>query len=182
MSAEIPTNEPTEAIAGDTWRWDRTLDDYSALDGYELEYALRGPFDLDIDGAMVTAVGSGWEVRVPAASTAPLTAGTYRLVGYVTKAGERDTVFVGSLVVAADPAVAVGDGLHDEKVLALLDTVIEGRATTDREEEQINSRGYRLMSFEELVRIQGTYRRRVAAIRDPGGENSDIGIEFSAPC
>lgn len=180
--AEVATSEPTEAIAGDTWRWDRTFADFSAADGYALSYALRGPVDLDIEGAMVTAVGDGWQVRVPAASTAPLTAGTYRLVGYVTKAGERDTVYQDSVVVAADPATAVGEGLHDEKVLALLDAVIEGRATTDREEEQINSRGYRLMSFEELIRIQGTYRRRVMQIRDPEGEHQDIGIEFSAPC
>ena len=34
----VPTGEPTELVAGDTWTWDRSLADYPAAGGWTLTY------------------------------------------------------------------------------------------------------------------------------------------------
>jgi len=181
VAAEVPTCEPTELIAGMTWRWDVSYPDFSAADGYELNYYLRGPEDLDIAwDEHVSAAGTGFEVRVPSADT-DIAPGNYRLVGVVTLDGEDDPAFEGPVVVVPNPS-AVVDGLsQDETVLAALDAAIAGRASDDQEEVRINGRMIRSIPLRELVQLQGIYRRRVAQASDATGEARTVEVVFGAP-
>lgn len=179
MAADIPTTEPAELVAGDTWRWDRSFADYSPTDGWELSYAVRGPSDLDaVFGDEVTAVGGGFEIRVPAAKTT-LTPGNYQLVGFMVNGAERDTVVVCPLLVQPDPASAVNALSTDERLLAAIEAVIAGRATVDHEETQVNGRRVKNIPFLELLEIRGLLRQAVLAERDL--EERTVEVEFGAP-
>jgi len=181
LSAEIPTTEPDQLVAGDTWRWDPSFSDFDASAGDQLAYALRGPSDLDITwGTHVSANGTGFTVRVPAASTA-LTPGNYTLIGYVTNGSDRDTVVRKPVLVLANPVTAVGALSHDETVLAALDALIEGRATKDQEEVTINGRSLKRVPFRELLYLQGVYRTRVADAWDEDGEARTVEAYFGSP-
>lgn len=167
MAATVPTREPKQLNAGDSWSWDRTLSDYSAAAGWALAYHLRGPASLDIGAGAgatwVTGAGDTFSVRVPATGTASLTAGTYRLVGYATKATERVEVFNAVVILRPNFATAGASAAlsHDERTLAILDAAIEGRLPQDLQSYQINGRAVNKIPIKELVELQDLYRARV---------------------
>lgn len=182
MAAEIPSKEPTSFIAGDSLQWDKTLADYPPGEGWQLAYALRGPVDLDIGwSAEVTAPGSAFEVRVPAATTAALTPGTYRLVGFVTKGTDRFVIHSESIHGQADPSTAVNALTADEIALAAIDATILGRATKAQASVQID--GHRVDSWgvDDLLKLQNTYRARVHRARNSGALTPTYEVEFGAP-
>lgn len=110
MAYQIPTSEPAEGQAGESWFWDISYPDFPADESWELSYYLRGPVDADfVFGTEVTADGAGFEVRVPATTTDDITtSGAYRLIGRVSKSGEVHTVYDAHFLVRADPSTAVG--------------------------------------------------------------------------
>ena len=65
---EIPTNEPSTIIAGDTIRWLKTLTDYPASDGWVLGYTLVNAAARLVLGS--TAQGDSHLVNVSATTTA----------------------------------------------------------------------------------------------------------------
>ena len=81
--AETPSKEPSEFRAGDSVKWQKSIDDYKASAGWSLAYAFRGPGGV-ID---VTASASGDEhlVEITPTTSAAYTAGIYDVIGYVTK-------------------------------------------------------------------------------------------------
>lgn len=153
--------EPLEVAAGDTIIWTRILADYQPTDGWALKYALRGPDVVDI---VADADGSSHLVTI---NPADLTvAGTYLVQGYVEKDGERHTVYSGRLKVAPDLVAAVAgyDGRsHAQKVIDAIEAVIEGRASKDQQELQIDGERLVRIPFEELLRVRQRYRHELAA-------------------
>ena len=99
--AEIPTSEPVAFFQGDTVKWTKALPDYRASDGWSLQYALSGPSG----GVTISAVASGDDflVTLAAADTLAIQPGDFKLTGFVSKAGERLTVFEGRVTVSANP-------------------------------------------------------------------------------
>lgn len=94
----IPTTEPKQVFAGDTWAWSKSVPDYPASAGWSLKYAL-----VSAAGKLaITASASGddYSVSVPAADTANVTAGTYTWRSYVEQGTDRHTIEQGSIVVA----------------------------------------------------------------------------------
>ena len=181
MPPAIPTCEPEALTAGDSWRWDRSLTDYSAADGWVLSYALLGAAAFPIAGEVITAVGAGWEIRVPAAATADLTAGSYRLIGYVTKAPDRFEVYRGRVIVAANFAI-LSDGLSTaERELVIVDAAIAGRLTADLQSYQVQGRAVAKIPIEELIRIRGTLRSQVWRDRHPGQLAQRVQVRFGRP-
>ena len=81
MTADIPTHEPAGIQAGDTIKWIKTINNYSAADGWALSYRLinsNGKFDISS-----TASGADHLVTISAATTANYFPGDYTLfVGY----------------------------------------------------------------------------------------------------
>lgn len=162
MPPAILTSEPDALTAGDSWRWDKSLADYSAADGWELYYVLLGATAFPIRGAgVVTAVGAGWEIRVAAEATADLAAGSYRLAGYVAKDTERYEVYLGRVTVAANFAVLADGRSTAERELAIIDAAIAGRLSADLQSYQVQGRAVNKIPIEELSRMRGKLRAQV---------------------
>lgn len=163
MTAAIPTVEPAELVAGDTWTWTKSFTDYPATT-WTLRYYLRSPAgEIAITAA---ASGSDYLVSVAAATTATYKAGRYFWNAVVTSGSERYPVGGGSFVVKPDPA-ATGAGFdgrsHARKTLEAIEAVIEGRATKDQSEYSIGSRMLKRTPIEDLLKLRGTYRAEVFA-------------------
>lgn len=181
MGYDIPTSEPTELTAGDSWQWDVSLTDYPPGDGWQLAYAIRGAEDLDAAwSSEISANGGTYEVRIAAGNT-DLTPGNYRLIGFVTLSGERHIVYDAPLTVRANPVTTVNALSHDETMLAAIDALLEGRAQDVKEGFSIAGRDVRKLSPEELVRWQNIYRARVLQARNPGALTPVYEAEFHAP-
>jgi hypothetical protein len=129
MALTPPTVEPLRLQAGDTLNFTRELADFDAGDGWTLTYRAISRLGLDaIDIAAATADdGSGFEVDVPAATTAAWAAGEYTLYGFVTDGTDRYQVYQGKLTIAPDPESVdfVDSRTYLERVLEKLEKVIE---------------------------------------------------------
>lgn len=160
---DIPTLEPDKVTAGDTWKWKRSLDHYSAADGWVLTYKLiNASGDIDITAS---ADGSDHLVSESAATTAAYAAGKYRWQGYVTKGAERYAIGRGEIEVLPDLATETtyDDRTHARKVLDAIEAVIEGRASQDQMSYSINNRQLSRMPIEDLLKFRGVYRAEVQA-------------------
>lgn len=157
--------EPLQVAAGDTIQWKRSLPEYSASDGWVLHYALRGPAIIDITG---TADGSDHLISVPSSIDPAWTAGEYTVQGYVTNAsGERHTVYSGRMTVTPNLA-AIDSGTYDgrthaQKVISAIEAVIEGKASKDQMDMQIDGLRITRIPFETLLQIRTRYRLELAA-------------------
>ena len=185
MAPTIPTTHPTVARAGDTWAWTVSFTDFPVSDGWVLSYALVSTSDatqtpLTWETDYVTDDGARYTVTIPAAITAALVAGGYRLTAFLTLASERYTVYTGALLVNADAAtLAAGEGrTHSEKVLGYIEAVIEGRATADVESYQINGRALNRTPIEQLLKLRARYRTAVWRERNPGASQPGYRVSF----
>lgn len=132
MAHQIPTTEPAELRAGDTWQWRRDdLADYPAS-AWSLTYHFRnaaGDFDVN-----ASADGDSFAVNVAKATTGALTAGKYHWYAFVDNGTERYQVDAGELEVLADVA---GAGPYDgrkfaQRMLEAIEARLEGRASDDQ--------------------------------------------------
>jgi len=107
MASPIPTTEPSSITAGDSASWTRSLADYSATDGWTLTYAF---IKVKVPAAplLITATASGTDflVSLTPADTQGWPAGEYNGQGYVTKGGDRYTVWQGTIEVLPDYVTA----------------------------------------------------------------------------
>lgn len=102
MAKPIPTSEPLEFTAGDTVAWTKSLADFSAADGWVLNYRfINAAGKFDITGS---ASGSDHSINVPAVTTAGYIGGAYSWQAYVTKGAERYTVGTGNTTVLSNLA------------------------------------------------------------------------------
>lgn len=170
LNVTPPTNEPQILVAGDTWLWERTLDDYPATSGgWTLNYSLRGPGT--IADIVATADDDSFLVQVPAATTAGYVAGIYAWQAYVTDgSGNRYTVDEGTLEVKANlqTAGATYDGRSTvKKILDAIEATLLGTASKEDAEIQIHGRTLRRRSLEELEKLHARYQHlyRIEQIR-----------------
>lgn len=161
----IPTNEPTELRAGNTWQWTREdLADYPAPT-WTLKYALKNATDhIEI---VASASGTYHAVTVARATTLGYAAGRYTWVAYVESATERFDVDDGTLEVlpayAQASQVARDDRSHARIVLDAIEAVIEGRATKDQQAYTINGRSLERMPIKDLLAFRAQYKNEVEA-------------------
>lgn len=146
MTFQIPKNEPAELRAGDTWQWRREdLTNYPAS-SWALTYRFKnasGGFEI-----VASADGDNFAVDVASTTTAGYAAGDYSWQAQVSNSGtgEKYTVENGSLTVLASffatPATtAYDDRTSARKILDALDAYMEGRASADQQEYEINVGG-----------------------------------------
>lgn len=173
MAAPTPTNEPFKITAGDTLRFDKSLADYSAADGWTLTYHFRGPASVNITA---TADGSGWTVAENAAFA---TAGTYFWAAYVAKDGERYKIDEGTLEVAADLSAAGAnyDGRSATKIrLDAIDSAITSLVGKTKSSVSVDGTSYTNANLRELYEVRnmvrGEYLREVAAEQRANGRGS----------
>lgn len=155
---ETPTTEPTSIIAGDSVTWKKTLADFPASAGWVLSYALRGPAAIDIIAA---AEGDDHLVSKAPDVTTLWAAGFYAWTAIVTLAGQRYTVDQGNVEILADPVTATGvvdQRPHCKRVLDAIEAVLEGKASRDQQEYEIDGVRISRMDIDKLLRWRSTYR------------------------
>jgi len=166
MAASIPTNEPSQLRAGDTWKWRREdLADYPA-GTWTLKYRFKnaaGGFEV-----VATADGIAHAVTVAASTTAAYAAGAYSWVAWVESGAEKYTVDSSEVQVLPDlrsgAATAAQDvRSHPQRVLAAIEAVLEGRASRDQEEYRIGDRMLKRTPVADLLRLRDRYRAEVAS-------------------
>lgn len=158
----VPTTEPTELVAGDTWAWDRDLADYPVSGGWSLTYVfVNAEQRFTIDS---TTSGSLHRMSMTAAISSAKIPGTYTWTLFAKKAGERYRVGSGETVVVPNYE---GDRpfdtrSHARKTLEAIQAVIEGRATLDQQAYTINGRSITRMPVTDLLRFRDVYKAEVS--------------------
>lgn len=181
MAPPIPTQEPTQFVAGDTVQWTRVVSSYSNADGWNLNYMLVGPGALAAQPT-VTVVNGLFTVTLPATATATSTAGTYRLIGWVDGVNaERHTVFDGFVDVLPNVATTTFANLktHAEKMLAAIQAALEGRATADIQSYQIDGTLITKLPFDQLMKYRGIYESMVWREQNPGVSMPKTVVRFA---
>lgn len=159
--ADIPTTEPLELRAGDTWQWTRSLADYPASAGWSLAYVfINAAAKISISAS---ASGDDHAVTVAAATTANYAAGNYDWIARASKSGQVFTVGAGRITILPSLAASTADlRTHARKVLEAIEAVLEGRASQDVLEYQIAGRSLKRIPLADLLTLRDRYRAEVA--------------------
>ncbi len=159
-------NVPTIWNAGDTLKWDVSIPDYPADDGWTLTYEVKSKTS-SISTITASADGEAYTVTVGAATSSGYSPGEYQYAAYVTKSGERFTVDTGRIKILKDFEDAGNyDGRdHAEVVLDAIEAVLETRATKDQESYSIAGRSLSRTPIEDLLALRDRYKAEVVANR-----------------
>lgn len=180
--------EPASFVAGDTVSWIKSLSNYSAADGWTLNYVFRG----NVKKTVTCSASGGDHVAIISATTsATYPPGSYTVWAYASKAGERYQVWKGTIVVEPDPATVTGsyDGRsHARKCLDAIETALEGNMSREESAYTINfggsSRQLSLCSKADLIMARNYYlsevRREDAAerLRQGRGSGNRVLVRF----
>lgn len=162
---DIPTTEPAELVAGNTWRWDREFADFPA-GTWTLEYRFKNATaSFAITGSAIVASGTTHQITVPAATTVAFTAGRYQWQAYVTSGSTRYVAADGELVVTPDFA-AVGnyDGRSPaRKMLDAIETYLADPSNLTAASYQIGNRSLDRMKRTDLLAERTRLQFEVAA-------------------
>lgn len=164
--------EPSTILAGDTVKWDKTLDEYPPSGSWQLNYYLRARSSATLItlawGSVITGAASTFNIVIPAATTAAWAVDDYGIFGEVSKAGERFNIFSGSLSVKVNPSAtaAAYDGRTSaRKTLDALESMLQGNASREERMIQISGPGFSrqldLLSPEQLIKAHVYWTRIV---------------------
>lgn len=164
----IPSNEPVELRAGDTWKWSRTdrVADYPSPT-WTLKYRFKnqsGGFEV-----VATADGAGgFNVSVDKATTGAIAAGTYAWQGEVDNGTERYTLERGGVLkVVADffagtAAAALDQRTHARKALESIEVALESFAANPlMKSYAIGARTFLRADIPDLLLLRDRYRAEV---------------------
>ncbi len=177
MAIDIPTIEPTEVTAGDTWTWTKSLPDYLPA-SWVLSYALVK------DDALISFTGSDngddtHLISVLAATTATYAPGEYRWQAYATNGAQRVTVGRGLITVKEDFAAQSSgfDGRSSWKeTLDNLQAAFAGMSSGEIKTASIshNNRSTTYRSMEELIKAINYAKTQVQA--EEAADNLQAGM------
>ena len=174
MAPTTPDGPPSQAVAGDSWRWRvGDVSDYPQSEGWSLKYELLGDSTLSISPTWQTSGDdlNHWLVSEAITDTDDLSPGTYRLIGRMvgsgTYSGREETIHESILTVIRDPRTATpGDfQTHEERALVVIEAAIEGRLTKDMESYSIAGRSITKIPIRELLALRAKYRASVNSQR-----------------
>lgn len=153
MAKDPSTFEPRSFVAGATVSWSKSLEDYPASAGWILKYALRGPDATGIDVTATTDPLDGDDYLVTiTAEDSEVTAGAYRLVGWVEKDDEKYYVVDQQLTIKPAPAAGALDTRSDARIIydRLLE-LLKTKSLMVQAEYTIAGRQMRFESYTELL-------------------------------
>lgn len=159
----IPSNEPLELNAGDTWQWTRDFSDYpSSL--WALTYYFRHPDVEEVKSFTGTADGAdGFAITVAATATVAYVPGRWSWTARVSYLTTVTTVDRGLVQIHADYADDRNDHRsYNERCLDAIEAVIENRANTDQASWSIEGRSVSRMSIDELWSMRRRFKDAVA--------------------
>lgn len=162
--AQAPTEEPTEFISGDLVMWRRT-DLSSYLSGYTLSYTFR-PDTGGVLKTLAATIVSG-EFRVSASPDwAP---GVWYWQAHLIRTSDSARIGIGDGAVTVLPALlttATDTRSHAVKMLAAIESLMDGKAGSDILNYTIGGRQINKMSPEDLIKWRSYYRNEVRAEQD----------------
>lgn len=153
---------PKKLHAGDSIDVTATLPSYPASAGWSVSVVIvNGSYNYQVDS---TADGDNHSIDALPAATFTWMPGEYKWTAFVVKSTtHRIRISVGDIQILPDIIDDVVSDMrsHAEKVLAAVEAVLEGKATTD--DYQVNVRGKMLTrySYEELIKLRKSYRGEV---------------------
>ena len=169
MTITIPTKEPAQLRAGDTWRWNRIdLIDYPAS-SYTLTYRFKnaaGGFEIVAD-----TDGNNYAVSVDATVTQGYASGTYDWQAQVDGPLGRFTVNASSMIVLPSLFAGAATSALDSRsparmALDAINAQLQKRATADQQEYEISVGGSmrRVVraTFQQLILAKQYYETLVA--------------------
>lgn len=163
MAAEIPTKEPESINSGDTVQWTKSLADYPASVGWTLAYtfvSLAGETSNSFT-FNASASGSDHVITVAATTTAGWIAGEYRGAATATLAGVVKTVWTGLLTV--NPNISQSGNVdlrsHAKKCLDAIEAVLEGRATREILNSDVNGVKLERIPLADLLMLRDRYKQ-----------------------
>ena len=157
--ADIPTVEPSEIIAGDTLKFQKSLSDYSSSTWTLTYYLLKSGTQITFSAS---ASGTDHLVNVSNTTTAGWAAGIYKWESYISKTGERYKISSGTIEIKPNLAAQTTGydaRSHVKKVLDAIEAVIEGRASRTDLSYTINDRTIQHMGPEELIKWHSHYKK-----------------------
>lgn len=163
---------PNQLIAGDTWSWTRSLDDYPAPMWTATVYFEHSSASFNAAG---TADGSDHVFTVSAATTTGKAAGRYKWSLRVTDGTSAFTVEEGWVEIKPNPAAA---GNRDprswaRRTLDAVEATLEGRATDGQLAHTIKDRSISRIPIPELITLRTQLRQEVRT--EEQGENAGLG-------
>ena len=161
-----PEGEPLEVVVGDFLQWKRSdlVADYPSS-AYSAEYVARitggGSNEIKLAG-----VGSAdyYLFTVDSDTSADFEPGYYhwQLEITQTSSGNRIVVDQGDFTAIPDLDDNQADPrIHAEKMIAKIETILEGKADSDVSNYSFGGRSISKMSFDELLAVRDLYRREL---------------------
>ena len=151
--------EPYTIVSGTSLSWSR--DDEYAHGLWQYQYIFTGPqqitLNADADGGVVS-------VEVVVASTTDWDSGKYQWTLQRKKDSEAVVVATGFITVLENPVTqtTVDHRTHAEKMLALIESRLEGRIVSDHESYTVNGKSLNRIPIEQLNSLAREYRNKVA--------------------
>jgi len=161
------TLEPDTAVAGESWLWQINIPEYSADDGWTLEYEFTNQSNNKISFTTTPATdGSGDHVVNQAfATTALYEAGGYNWAAFITDSGDTYKIRVntGFLEVVEEYSTGSADPRsHARRTLDAIEATIEGRATKEQQEVKLGETTLKFLSLEDLIKAKKYYQSLVS--------------------
>lgn len=150
-------------VAGDTFRWQRSLGDYPP-DVWTLQYAFIAPAGFFSVTATDDGDGNHLAELLPAV-TAPIVPDLYQWSATVTDGTDRYTVGQGTTRVEMDATAQsnpIDTRSHARKVLQAIEAVLEGTATTDQASYSLEGVSISRMPIADLMSFRDRYRWEVS--------------------
>ena len=179
---------PYEFYAGDTviWQIENLNTDYSNST-HTLTYKFRlennGSTTFSVDA---TADGNNYKITLGASTTASITEGKYNFISYVTRTSDNARVTVDRGMIEVKPNLASSTSetrSHAKKMLDLIESLLEGKATKDVSSYSIAGRSLNKMSVSELLEWRNYYKteynRELSKQRNENEDGSGNTIKIS---
>lgn len=178
MSVAIPTSEPTEATAGYSVQWDKTLSDYPPA-SYNLVYTLAPLAGGPVTTITPTESGSTYQVRVTPEQSGAWSPGTYILTGYVTDGTDLFDVYHERLEVLAGPASTEDRRSFAQKMVDQLAETYKALAGNSISQASVNGKTYTKRDM-EAVRREIVYWENQVRNETGAGSTRRIKVHFNA--
>lgn len=155
--------EPQQAMAGTTWKWERSFSNFPAST-WDLTYYFR-----EVTGKYTFDVGTlnsndAFRVNASYTITNSYTPGIYSGQGFVTLGTERFLVYENQLQVSANfnlQGVGKDTRSHAQKVLEAIKGLLEGKFVEDASSYSIAGRSITKLDVQQLIDAKNYYESLV---------------------
>jgi len=161
--------------AGLTAKGEFSLSGYSTDDGWTVRGRIvNATNDLALATSLFSGSGAVWTLKIPKVTTAAYAAGTYTLQLIAIDPDDSEEYPVYSEPLTVSGAGMVDLRTNNEIVLEQLRTVIRAKSTKDYESMSIDGQSITRLSWDDILKAEKTFARRVADERRTAGGGSQI--------